>query len=85
MSAVNNRRIAALASDRLVHKAFAWLHLYEAQLRRWQMKFLGSQPLPSRKGRGRLGSANGLRRSGSQARGWMRPETRLQSCEASGE
>ena len=41
MSAVNNRRIAALASDRAVHRAFAWLHLHEAQLRRWQMEFLG--------------------------------------------
>jgi tripeptide aminopeptidase len=41
MSAVNNRRIAALASDRAVHRAFAWLHLHEAQMRRWQMEFLG--------------------------------------------
>ena len=40
MSAVNNRRIAALASDRAVHRAFGWLHLHEAQLRRWQMEFL---------------------------------------------
>jgi tripeptide aminopeptidase len=41
VSAVNNRRIAALASDRAVHRAFAWLHLHEAQMRRWQMEFLG--------------------------------------------
>jgi acetylornithine deacetylase/succinyl-diaminopimelate desuccinylase-like protein len=41
MSAVNNKRIAALASDRGVHRAFRWLHLHEAQLRRWQMEFLG--------------------------------------------
>ena len=41
MSAVNNKRIAALASDRAVHRAFAWLHLHEAQMRRWQMAFLG--------------------------------------------
>ncbi len=41
MSAANNRRIAALASDRAVHRAFAWLHLHEAQMRRWQMEFLG--------------------------------------------
>jgi len=41
MSAVNNKRIAALASDRAVHRAFAWLHLHEAQMRRWQMEFLG--------------------------------------------
>ena len=41
MSAANNRRIAALASDRAVHRAFVWLHLHEAQMRRWQMEFLG--------------------------------------------
>jgi tripeptide aminopeptidase len=41
MSALNNRRIAALASDRAVHRTFAWLHLHEAQMRRWQMEFLG--------------------------------------------
>jgi tripeptide aminopeptidase len=41
MSAVNNRRIAALASDRAVHQAFAWLHLHEARMRRWQIEFLG--------------------------------------------
>jgi len=41
MSAVNNKRIAALASDRAVHRAFAWLHLHEAQMRRWQLEFLG--------------------------------------------
>jgi tripeptide aminopeptidase len=41
MSAVNHRRIAALASDRGVHRAFGWLHLHEAQMRRWQMEFLG--------------------------------------------
>jgi acetylornithine deacetylase/succinyl-diaminopimelate desuccinylase-like protein len=41
MSAVNHRRIATLASDRAVHRAFAWLHLHEAQMRRWQMEFLG--------------------------------------------
>ena len=40
MSAVNNKRIAALASDRAVHRAFGWLHLHEAQMRRWQMEFL---------------------------------------------
>jgi acetylornithine deacetylase/succinyl-diaminopimelate desuccinylase-like protein len=41
VSALNNRRIAALASDRAVHRAFGWLHLHEAQMRRWQMEFLG--------------------------------------------
>ncbi|MGA8939319.1 MAG: M20/M25/M40 family metallo-hydrolase [Acidobacteriaceae bacterium] len=40
MSAEKHRRIAALASERAVHKAFAWLHLHEAQMRRWQMEFL---------------------------------------------
>jgi acetylornithine deacetylase/succinyl-diaminopimelate desuccinylase-like protein len=40
MSAVNNKRIAALASDRAVHRAFGWLHLHEAQMRRWQIEFL---------------------------------------------
>lgn len=38
--AENHRRMAALASDRRVHRAFAWLHLHEEQLRRWQMEFL---------------------------------------------
>jgi len=41
MSSFHNKRIAGLASDRAVHRAFAWLHLHEAQLRRWQMEFLG--------------------------------------------
>ena len=41
MSAVYHKRIAALASDRAVHRAFQWLHLHEAQMRRWQMEFLG--------------------------------------------
>jgi acetylornithine deacetylase/succinyl-diaminopimelate desuccinylase-like protein len=40
MSAVHHRRIAALASDRAVHRAFGWLHLHEPQMRRWQMEFL---------------------------------------------
>jgi len=40
MTAADNRRIAALASDRAVHRAFGWLHLHEPQLRRWQMEFL---------------------------------------------
>ena len=39
-SAAAHRRIAALASDRSVHRAFAWLHLHEPQLRRWQNEFL---------------------------------------------
>jgi tripeptide aminopeptidase len=40
MSQAANRRIAALASDRGVHRAFAWLHLHEPQMRKWQMEFL---------------------------------------------
>ena len=31
-----NGRIAALAADRAVHRAFRWLHLHEPQIRRWQ-------------------------------------------------
>ena len=38
MSAGDNLRIATLASKRAVHAAFAWLHLHEPQLRRWQME-----------------------------------------------
>ena len=45
MSAIDNRRVAALASDRAVHRAFSWLHLHEPQMRRWQMEFL-SIPAP---------------------------------------
>jgi tripeptide aminopeptidase len=41
MSAIHNKRVAVLASDRAVHRAFGWLHLHEAQMRRWQMEFLG--------------------------------------------
>ncbi len=40
MSHASHARIAALAADRGVHKAFAWLHLQEPQLRRWQLEFL---------------------------------------------
>ncbi|HEY5331426.1 MAG TPA: M20/M25/M40 family metallo-hydrolase [Acidobacteriaceae bacterium] len=31
-------RIAALATDRRVHRAFHWLHLHELQLQRWQLE-----------------------------------------------
>ena len=41
MSAIHNKRVAVLASDRAVHRAFGWMHLHEAQMRRWQMEFLG--------------------------------------------
>ncbi len=40
MKAAHQLRITKLASDRRVHQAFAWLHLHEAQLRRWQLEFL---------------------------------------------
>ena len=35
-----NSRITALASDRAIHRAFHWLHLYEQQLQRWQREFV---------------------------------------------
>ena len=31
-------RIAALAADRAIHRAFSWLHLQEPQIRRWQLE-----------------------------------------------
>lgn len=40
MSATDNARIAQLASDRAVHRAFRWLHLHEPQMRRWQTEFV---------------------------------------------
>lgn len=40
MSASAHRRIAALASDRAVHRAFQWLHLHEPQLGQWHREFL---------------------------------------------
>jgi tripeptide aminopeptidase len=40
MTTPANRRITALAADPAVHRAFAWLHLHEPQLRRWQLEFL---------------------------------------------
>lgn len=40
MSAADQLRITHLASDRRLHQAFAWLHLHEPQLRRWQLEFL---------------------------------------------
>jgi tripeptide aminopeptidase len=39
-------RIAALAADRRVHRAFRWLHLHELQLRQWQLKMIAI-PAPS--------------------------------------
>ncbi|MGC9199101.1 MAG: M20/M25/M40 family metallo-hydrolase [Acidobacteriaceae bacterium] len=40
MSAADQFRITHLATDRRLHHAFAWLHLHEPQLRRWQLEFL---------------------------------------------
>jgi tripeptide aminopeptidase len=40
VSAAENKRIATLAADRAVHRAFGWLHLHEPQMQRWQMEFL---------------------------------------------
>ncbi|MGD0796845.1 MAG: M20/M25/M40 family metallo-hydrolase [Acidobacteriaceae bacterium] len=35
-----NLRIAALAANPAVHRAFQWLHLHEPQLRKWQLEIL---------------------------------------------
>jgi tripeptide aminopeptidase len=48
MSAADNRRIAALAGNRAVHRAFSWIHLHEPQLRRWQLEFLAIPAPPFR-------------------------------------
>lgn len=34
-------RVAQLAADRRVHKAFQWLHLHERQIMRWQTELVG--------------------------------------------
>ena len=36
----DHRRIADLAADAAVHRAFHWLHLHELQLRQWQLEML---------------------------------------------
>jgi tripeptide aminopeptidase len=41
MTASAQLRIARLASDSSVHRAFHWLHLHQSQLRRWQLEMLG--------------------------------------------
>jgi tripeptide aminopeptidase len=38
--ASDQRRLAGLAADPGVHRAFHWLHIHELQLRRWQLEFL---------------------------------------------
>lgn len=40
MTAADNRRITALATDRAVHRAFQWLHLHSRQLLHWQLQML---------------------------------------------
>lgn len=39
-------RIAALAADRRVHRAFHWLHLHELRLRQWQLEMI-AVPAPT--------------------------------------
>jgi acetylornithine deacetylase/succinyl-diaminopimelate desuccinylase-like protein len=39
-AAAANQRIAALAAERHVHRAFSWMRLHEPLLRRWQLEFL---------------------------------------------
>ena len=36
----DQQRLAALAADPGLHRAFRWIHLHELQLRRWQLEFL---------------------------------------------
>jgi len=38
MSAADNLRIANLAANRAIHRAFSWLHLHEPTIRRWQLE-----------------------------------------------
>ncbi len=40
MTPLDSRRIAHLAADTGVHRAFRWLHLHELQVRQWQLEFL---------------------------------------------
>lgn len=40
MNVSDQQRLAALAADAGLHRAFGWLHLNELQLRRWQLEFL---------------------------------------------
>jgi len=41
-----HRRIAKLASNPAVHRAFGWLHLHEQQIRRWQLELI-AVPAPT--------------------------------------
>ena len=40
MSLSDQQRLATLAADAGLHRAFGWLHLNELHLRRWQLQFL---------------------------------------------
>ena len=40
MNLSDQQRLAVLAADAALHRAFGWLHLNELQLRRWQLEFL---------------------------------------------
>ena len=40
MSLSDQQRLATLAADAGLHRAFRWLHLNELHLRRWQLEFL---------------------------------------------
>lgn len=44
----DQRRLATLAADAALHRAFAWLHLNEWQLRQWQLEFLAIPAPPFR-------------------------------------
>lgn len=39
-------RVAQLAADRRVHRAFQWLHLHEQQMMRWQTELVGISAPP---------------------------------------
>lgn len=48
MMASGQRRLADLATDSAVHRAFRWFHLQELQLRRWQLEMLAIPAPPFR-------------------------------------
>ena len=50
MSAEDHLRIARLAADRSVHRAFGWLHLHELRLRQWQMEMIAIPAPPFQEG-----------------------------------
>ncbi len=50
MTASGQRRLADLAADPAVHRAFRWFHLQELQLRRWQLELLAIPAPPFHEG-----------------------------------